>query len=127
MTNIHGINGLIYISGTELVGGNSWSIDVSPDVAQQVAFGGSWKESLKGAQGWSGSVNAYHKNDSKLIFDAALATQVSLLIYPDRNTLTSYYSGNAIFGASSDGNTTSVVNRNGSFTGNGALTATGFA
>lgn len=127
MTNIHGINGLIYISGTELVGANSWSIDVSPDVAQQVAFGDEWKESLKGAQGWSGSVNAYHKDDSKLIVDAALALQVPLLIYPNRGTLANYYSGNAIFGASSDGNTGGAVNRNGSFTGNGSLTATGFS
>ena len=124
----HGINGLIYVSGTELVGGNSWSIQIDPDTVQTMAFGDTWKGTLKGAKSWAGTINAYDHNDSKLLVDAATAAgSVALLIYPKRTDTSDYYSGNAVFGASSDASTTSAVSKNGSFTGDSTLTITGFA
>lgn len=125
---VHGINALIYVSGTELVGGNSWSLSIDPNIVKTTEFGDTWEGALKGAKAWSGNINAYDHGDSKLLVDAATAAgSVALLIYPNRSDTGDYYSGNAIFGASSDGNTSSAVNKNGAFTGDGTLTITGFA
>lgn len=126
--SIHGINGLIYVSGSELTGANSWNIQVDPDTVQTIDLGVKWKDTHKGAKGWSGNINAWEKEDQKLLMDAALADgAVSLIIYPNRNTMGNYYNGNAIFGASTDGGATSAVSKNGSFTGDGALSQTGFS
>lgn len=124
----HGVNGLIYVGGTELGAANSWSFDVSPDLVETGVFGDSWKGNVKGLQGWSGSVNAYNYEDEKILFTAATgSTSVLLAIYPVRSVLTDYFHGNAFFGISSDGSTTSAIMRNGSFTGDGALNAEGFS
>ena len=65
--------------------------------------------------------------DSKLIHDCAVkGGTVPILIYPDRDELTDYYSGNVIFGASASGNTGGGVARDGDFVGSGALTIAGF-
>lgn len=125
----HGKNGLIYVGGTELSAANSWSIDVAADLVETGVLGDTWKGQLKGLVGWSGSINAYDYEDEKILFTAATgATAVALLIYPKRSELTDYYSGNAMFGGmTGDGSTSSAVNRNGSFTGDGALSMTGFS
>lgn len=128
MASIHGINGLIYVSGTELAGANSWSLQIDPDQVETVDMGSSWKDVHKGANGASGSINAWEKTDSKLLMDAATAAgAVSFIIYPTRNVLTAYYTGNAIFGASTDGGAQSAVSKNGSFTVDGTLTIAGFS
>lgn len=125
---IHGINGLIYVSGTELAGANAWSIDSSIDAAEAPEFGDTWKKHVAGLLTWSGSLSAWEQEDDQLLFQAATAgTSVALLIYPSRNDLTNYYSGNAIFAASSAGDSASPVSKNATFTGDGALTVTGFS
>ena len=66
--------------------------------------------------------------DEKIIITAATSgAATALLIYPDRGSLSDYYSGSAIFGASADGSTGSAVAKNGTFAGDGTLTITGFA
>lgn len=123
----HGIDGLIYISGTELAGANSWSVNVDNDTEEAMEFGDRWKDLLVGGRGWSGSVGAWMHLDSKLIHDCAVSgNPVSLLIYPDFENLTDYYSGNAIFGASASGGTGGAVARDGDFVGTGALSIAGF-
>lgn len=125
---IHGINGLIYVSGTELAGANAWSIDSSIDAAEAPEFGDTWKKHVSGLLTWSGSLSAWEQEDDKLLFSAATAgTSVALLIYPHRDDLTNYYSGNAIFAASSAGDSASPVSKNATFTGDGTLTIAGFA
>jgi hypothetical protein len=125
---LHGINGLIYIGGTELTGGNSWSLNLPSELAEARQFGDSWVTRDKGVNDWSGNITAYNHLDSKLIATAATASaHTALLLYPDRNTLTAYYSGNAFFGMQADTGTGGMSNRNGDFSGNGALTITGFA
>ena len=117
-----------YISGTEITGANSWSISIDNDTEEALEFGDRWKTVLAGGRGWGGAINAYLHIDSKVIHDAAVkGGTVPLLIYPDRDTLTSYYSGNAIFGLSAGGSTTGAMNRDGDFVGDGTLTATGFS
>lgn len=123
----HGINGLIYISGTELTGANAWAVNIANDAEEAIQFGGRWKKQLVGGRGWSGSINAYDHSDSKIIANAATAGQsVALLIYPTREDLSDYYSGNAVFGMASGGSTTSSVSRDGDFVGDDTLTITGW-
>jgi hypothetical protein len=124
----HGIDGLIYISGTEITGANSWSINIDNDTEDAMEFGDRWKDKLKGGREWGGSIGAWMHLDSKVITDCALAgTFVSLLIYPNRDNLTDYFSGNAIFGQSSSGSTSGAVSRDGDFVGTGTLTVAGFS
>ena len=125
---VHGINGLIYVSGTELAGANAWSIDSTVDAAEAPEFGDTWKKHVAGLLTWSGSLSAWEQTDNQLLFQAATAgASVALLIYPVRSTLGDYYSGNAIFAASSAGDSSSAVSKNATFTGDGTLTITGFA
>jgi hypothetical protein len=128
MTARHGYRGLIYISGTELAEANSWSIQIQTDNAEVPKFGDVWKNRLAGMSGWSGNVTAWDDSSEKILFSAATAgTTVALLIYPVRTDLTEYYSGSAIFGMSSAGGVSAAINRDGDFTGNGTLTATGWS
>jgi len=128
-TNVkHGKNGLIYVSGSELLNANSWNLTITSATAESSVFGDSWVSRVKGLNDFSGSVVEHQDQDSKVIVTAATATvSVALLIYPDRADLTTYYSGNAFFGGNSAGNITSLVSRGGDFVGDGALTATGFS
>lgn len=124
----HGKNGLIYVSGTEIVGANAWSIAITTDNVETPQFADSWKKRAVGFNDWSGSIQAWDQLDEKTLIEAAVAgAAVALLIYPDRNTLTAYYSGNAIFGASSDGGVAAAVTHNGDFVGNDTLTIAGFS
>lgn len=126
---LHGRNGLIYISGTEITGANTWSLNISGDMVEVPQFGDTWKKRVVGMHDWSGSVNAWMHTDSKVITNAATANvSVALVIYPDRSDLTDYFSGSAIFGgAALGGGTGAAINRDGSFSGNDTLTVTGFA
>jgi hypothetical protein len=124
----HGYNALIYISGTKLVGGNAWSLNISKDSVVTNQFGDGWKKRLPGQTEWSGSITAWDQGDDKLLMTAATAyTSIALMIYPDLSTIANYYSGNAIFGASSGGGVTSAVSKDGDFVGDDALLVTGFA
>lgn len=124
----HGKNGLIYVSGTEITGANAWSIDATPDTAETPQFGDTWKKHVMGMQTWSGSITAWDHSDSATLQNAAVAgVSVALLIYPVRSELTDYYSGNAIFGFSSSGDTGSAISNTASFTGDDTLTIEGFA
>lgn len=122
-----GKNGLVYVSGTELVGANSWSVAIDAEAIEYSYFGKIWMGNLVGLKSWSGSIEAIHDQDSELLQDAAIATiLVALLIYPDNTDVTTYYSGNAIFGASPEGSMDSPVTISSDFTGDDALTMTGF-
>ena len=121
-----GHNAYVYISGEALLGGNSWSINLSSETVEHREFGGSFVERSKTFNDWSGSIEA--NDDCKLLTDAALAAgSCALYIYPDRGTTGEYYSGNAIFGHSASGGVSSEVTAAGDFVGHGTLTCTGFA
>ena len=123
-----GKNGLIYVSGTEIPGANAWSISIESDSVEYNKFGDTWKGNLAGLKGWSGSIGALHDHAGKILQNAATATNVvALLIYPDRLTIATYYSGNAIFSFSSEAGMDAAVGQSADFTGDGTLTPTGFA
>jgi hypothetical protein len=124
---IHGKNGLIYVSGTEVVGANAWTISIDADSAEASSFGATWKTMLAGLVGWSGSITSWDQTDDKILQDSAAAgATVALLIYPTKNTLTTYYSGSAIFSAGGEGSNASGVSVSASFVGTGTLTCQGF-
>jgi hypothetical protein len=125
---LHGKNGLIYISGTEITGANAWSLNITQDSIETPQFGDTWKKRVVGHSDWSGSVTAWMHTDSKIITNAATAgVSVALLIYPVRTDLTDYFSGSAIFGASMAGGSGAAIGRDGDFVGNDTLTITGFS
>jgi len=125
---LHGYNGLIYISGTEITGANAWSLNIPQDSLEVPQFGDRWKKRVVGMNDWSGNITAWMHTDSKVITTAATAgVSVALLIYPTRADLTDYFSGSAIFGANMGAGTGAAISRNGDFVGNDTLTITGFA
>ena len=127
ITAASGKNGVIYISGAELPGANSWSIDVSHDNIEYAVLNDTWVSQLNGLLHWSGSLGAVLDTGAKQILDAAVAAGVvALLIYPSLVT-TSYHSGNAIFSFGSSADMSSAVSETASFVGSGALTTVGFA
>jgi hypothetical protein len=122
-----GKNGLIYISGTEITGANSWTLRVETATAETPQFGDSWTKQTVGLNSWSGSVSAWDESDSSTLQDAATAgVAVAVLLYPLRSDLTDYYSGNAIFSFGSEVNTGSAIGNTADFVGDGTLTITGF-
>jgi hypothetical protein len=123
-----GKDAVIYVGGTALLGGNAWEINSTNEVSEAPEFQDTWKKHVTGLLTWSGSLTAWDQGDDKIIFTAATSGASSaLLIYPDASDPTNYYSGNALFAASSSGSTTSAVAKNGDFTGDGTLTIAGFA
>lgn len=123
-----GNNGLIYISGSEIVGANTWSINIDVEMAETPQFGDGWKKRIVGHNDWSGSISAWDQGDDSNLQDAATAqASVALLIYPDRSDLASYYEGNAIFTFASEADTASPVGNSVDFTGDDSLTVNGFS
>ncbi len=123
-----GKDGMIYVSGTELVGANAWEINSTNEVSEAPEFQDTWKKHVTGLLTWSGTISAWDQADEQVLFTAATGgASVALLIYPDSGTLANYYSGNALFAAGSSGSTSAAVAKNGDFTGDGTLTIAGFA
>jgi len=126
----HGVNGLVYVSGSggELVGASAWSVAIDTQSAEYVKFGDSWVNRVAGVNDWRASLTAWHDQDTKKLQDAAVArTAVVLTIYPDRADLTTFYTGSGIFSYTTEGNSTSVVGQTANIVGNGTLTPTGFS
>ena len=129
VTKVAGRNGLIYVSGHEIEGANSWEVSISQGAVEAAYFAQSWMSREPGMLDWSGSINAVHDQDSNYLYDMATAgVSVALLIYPKRSDLTTYWSGDAVFGGfSSTGDMDNMVSQSADFSGAGSLTATGFA
>ena len=124
----HGYNALIYVSGSPLLGGNAWNLNIETDNVVTNVFGDTWKKRVAGQNDWTGSITAWDLGDTKLLVSAATAqVSVALMIYPDRGTVGNYYSGSAIFGARTAGGVTAAVSKDGDFVGNDTLSITGFA
>lgn len=128
MASYHGKNGLIYISGVEFAGANTWSLNISTESAEVPRLGQTFKERVAGQNDCSGNVTGWDQGTADPVADAALARlPVALLLYPDRATLTRYFSGNVIFGMSSGGGTGAAVSEDGDFAGAGTLSKTGWS
>lgn len=128
-TMVAGRNGLIYVSGHEITYANAWEVNVTQAAVTGNYFGLSWPTTEAGVKGWTGSITAWHDQDSQYLYNAVTAgTTVSVLVYPKRSDLTTYWSGSPIFtGLRSSGDVDGMVGQTADYTGSGSLTATGFA
>ena len=126
-TKVHGRNGLIYVSGTEIVYGNTWEAAVTQDSAESMVFGDSWMTRAVGGLSWNGSITALHDQDSAVLYNAATAgTTVAVLMYPSRSSLANYVSGNAIFtDFRNTGTVRDMVTKTVTLVGDGSLTKVG--
>ncbi len=123
-----GYNGLIYVSGNHIEGANAWEITVDQGAAEGRAFGQQWMDRVPIGNDWSGSITAWHDQDSKHLYNACVGNAAAaILLYPDRADLTTYWSGNAIFSFGSSADMESLVGQTATFTGAGSLAATGFS
>lgn len=126
--NVHGVDAKIYIDTDELTEANAWSLAAAADMAELVKHGSKFKERLKGAIDWTGSITVFHDQDGKVVQDAALArVSYALLIYPDRDDDTTYYQGDAFFDFEHSSDVGSAQAITVPFFGSGALTPVGFA
>ena len=123
-----GKDAIIYVGGTKLVGANAWEINSTNEVSEAPEFQDTWKKHVTGLLTWSGTITAWDQADDKVLFTAATGgSSTALLIYPDDSVPANYYSGNALFAASSSGSTSAAVAKNGDYTGDGTLTVAGFS
>ena len=129
ITPTAGRNGMIYVSGHEIEGANSWELTLSQAAIEAMYFAKSWPDRVTGTLDWTGSINAVTDIDNKYLYLAATAgTTVALMIYPKRTDVTTYWSGNAVFGGfSSSGDLDNMVSESCDFAGSGSLTATGWS
>jgi hypothetical protein len=123
-----GRNGLIYVSGNEIVGANAWELNVTHAAAEGTRFGFDWTERVSGIKDWAGSITALHDQETEYLYSAATQNAVAaLLIYPKRSDLTTYWSGNAVVSFRANADTDGLVGHSIDFSGAGSLTSTGFA
>jgi len=99
-----GVNSRIYLSGTQLSEANSWSFSVKSDRGEYLVFEDDWYSHVVGAAKATVSIDGYHEQDSKRMYDAAVAgVVVATLIYPDYNDTTTYLSFSASYDFSAGG------------------------
>ncbi len=126
-TKVHGKNGLIYVSGAEIVYGNAWEYSITQDAAEAMVFGQTWMNRAAGGLDWKGSLTSLHDQDAAVLYGAVTAgTTVNVLIYPNRTSLTNYVSGTAIFTDFKDsGSVKDFVSKTVTLVGDGSLTKVG--
>lgn len=129
ITKVSGINGLIYVSGHEIIGANAFEIAINKAAVEGAHFGQAWQDREAGIKDWSGSITAWFDQDSDYLYHAATSTEtVPVVLYPKRSVLTDYWSGNAVFtGWRTSVDIGSLISHSVDFQGSGSPTATGFA
>lgn len=95
-----GLQGIVYINGTELNFVTNIEISVDRDSADEAYLGAEYRIKRVGAYGGEFSGSALVDMDSKQIFDYAVgtaATIYNIAIYPVRTAMSDYWYGNAQF------------------------------
>jgi len=99
MATLHTKNAIVYLQGSAadaiaLTEAGDVTINFDYDLADDAAFGDTWKSALQGLKNWSGSVTANFDTAQDLIWDAATygATR-KIYVYPNRSAPTAYYYG----------------------------------
>jgi hypothetical protein len=100
VATLHGRNGKLYLAASAsaaaiaVTEATEWQLQTQRDLAEDNAFGDSWKTNLAGLQGWSASANANLDTAQSTLFSASTASgAVRMYLYPDIATPTSYYYG----------------------------------
>jgi hypothetical protein len=124
MATIHGRKGKITIGGTIVAEAREWTLKVSRNLDEDMAFGDDWKTQLPGVREWSGTIEFNFDPADTGIIDAAMgATTVSLALYP-QSSATLNFNGAAWLDADITVGTGGTARGSGTFTGEGTLTKT---
>lgn len=125
MATYHGKDGLVKIGANTVAETTEWSLTQEIETTDDTVQGDSWKTHLVGMKSWSGSVNCFwDETDTNGQEALVVGASVTLNLYPEGATSgDTYYTGtatvtNVAIGAAKD----SVVTRNFTFMGNGAVT-----
>lgn len=99
MANIHGKNAVIYLGAAGAAAINitemaDWSIDMDVATADTSQLNQTWKESVKGMLGWSGTISGNFNTASAQLWLASISNvPEKFYLYPTISTPTSYYYG----------------------------------
>lgn len=123
MAKLVGRNALVYIGGSAVPQRNTWSLDFDIETAEARVFGATtWTERFVGFRSWSGSVAGFYDDtDDNLVTQVIAGTKMQIVLYENRNTLTRYWYGTAIFTLGEEANTDDVISLDTDFDGDGAL------
>lgn len=129
--NIHGKNAVVYVGsggGAAVPVGEmlSWSIDFDMALVDTTPLGNTWKQFVKGLQGWTMAVAGNFNPADTNLWTASNDTVVNnVYLYPQGtgNTGQYYYgTGWVQLGKVAEGSTTSKASSSFKITGHGALT-----
>lgn len=127
-TRIHGKQGLIYLSGSEVEEATLVTINHVTDSEEGPVFGDTYPPRAVGLMHWSGSITTWAIATAKDLQAAAQAGfSVALLAYADRRDMTDYYSGSIILSFEHNIEVTALQGVTGPFDGDGNLVMTGFS
>lgn len=129
MATLHGKNARLFLASStsaaavQISEATEWVLNIAADLAEDSAFGDTWKTNLQGLRSWTLGVSGNYDDASTTAFDAATAGgAVRCYVYPDNGTTTRYYYGLV------DANGLNVTiplggkaTMSGTLTGNGAL------
>lgn len=133
MATLHFRNAQVLLASTSaavavtITEARSFDLSVDgPALEEDNAFGDTWTTQLPGLISWSASFESNYDDAQTTIFAAAtqILGPVRWYGYPDRGTMTRYYSGLCWVKFSISGSTSGVGRVQVDLTGDGALTAT---
>lgn len=102
MARIHGKNAVIYLGASSAVAATpvsemaDWSIDMDVATVDVSSLNQTWKNSLKGMFGWSGTFSGNFNTASNQLWTAATDntdTPIKFYLYPTLNNMGAYYYG----------------------------------
>ena len=101
MTAIRGTNALVYLGGTKVPEANEWSLDIEQEKIEKPhtfvcpsSAGSSWTERTGGYFSASLSISALYDDADDSPIDAATSdSDQTVLLYPDCESATKYWTG----------------------------------
>lgn len=131
MANIHGKNAVIYLgaaggSAINIAEQADWSIDMDIATADTSSLNQTWKQSVKGMLGWSGTFSGNFDTASTQLWLAAISNVAEkFYLYITSASMTQYYYGTAWVQLTkiAAGGVAAKANNSFKLTGTGALSA----
>lgn len=110
VNRISGSGGQVDLEAVTVASLNKWNLNITRDDAEVTAFEDANKKYVRGKPDYQGGISGSYDlrasspaEGNASIFDAMEdTTDVDLKLYPDRNTLTNYWTGGALLSGSVD-------------------------
>ena len=130
MATLHFRNGAVYLTsgaGAAVIisEAKGFSLNITRDLADDSAFGDTWKTRVIGLRDWSGSFDVNFDTAQATLFNAVTtATSAQpIYLYPDRSSTGRYYYGTVWPELSAQGDLNSVGTGTVNFQGDGQFAA----